>query len=87
VADLYTYEAGQSPLPGLAVAPPPDEVREVANCVAALEYDLAQPELDRPARVHPERADYAPWAMRTRRSATWPGCHYRRSTRPRSLPR
>jgi Fic/DOC family N-terminal len=60
VADLYTYEGGQSPLPGLADAPPPDEVREVANCVAALEYDLAQPELDRPARVHPERADYLP---------------------------
>ena len=38
VADLYAYEAGQPPLPGLAAAPA--DVREVANYVAALEYGV-----------------------------------------------
>jgi len=38
VADLYAYEAGQPPLPGLDG----DDVREVANYVAALEYGLAR---------------------------------------------
>jgi len=42
LAGLYAYEAGQPPLPGLAAAPPPDDVREVANYVAALEYGLAR---------------------------------------------
>jgi Fic family protein len=40
VADLYAYEAGQPPLPGLGGAPPPDAVREVANYVTALECGL-----------------------------------------------
>jgi Fic family protein len=42
VADLYAYEAAQPSLPGLAGAPPSDDVREVANYVAALEYGLAR---------------------------------------------
>jgi Fic family protein len=40
--DLYAYEAGQLPLPGLTPSPPPDDVREVANYVTALEYGLAR---------------------------------------------
>lgn len=39
VADLYGYEAGQLPLPGVAGRiPPGSDVREVANYVRALEY-------------------------------------------------
>lgn len=40
IADLYAYEAGQLPLPGLAPAPPDSDVREVLNYVRALEYGL-----------------------------------------------
>jgi Fic family protein len=41
IADLYGYEAGQLPLPGLArPAPPEADVREVLNYVRALEYGL-----------------------------------------------
>ncbi len=41
IADLYGYEAGQLPLPGLArPAPPESDVREVLNYVRALEYGL-----------------------------------------------
>lgn len=39
IADLYAYEAGQLPLPGLE-APPESDVREVQNYVHALEYGL-----------------------------------------------
>ncbi len=41
-ADLYAYEVGQLPLPGLEPAPPEDDVREVLNYVRALEYGLAR---------------------------------------------
>jgi Fic family protein len=40
IADLYAYEAGQLPLPGLKPAPPESDVREVANYVRALEYGM-----------------------------------------------
>ena len=39
IADLYTYEARQLPLPGME-APPEADVREVLNYVNALEYGL-----------------------------------------------
>jgi Fic family protein len=42
MVDLYAYEAGQLPLPGVTPLPPPDDVREVANYVTALEYGLAR---------------------------------------------
>lgn len=41
IADLYAYEAGQLPLPGLAETGAED-VREVANYVHALEYALGR---------------------------------------------
>jgi len=40
IADLYAYEAGQLPLPGLEAAPSDADVREVLNYVNALEYGL-----------------------------------------------
>ncbi len=40
IADLYAYEAGQLPLPGLKPAPPESDVREVLNYVRAMEYGL-----------------------------------------------
>jgi len=40
VADLYAYQIGQLPLPGVAPAPPESDVREVLNYVSALEYGL-----------------------------------------------
>jgi len=40
LADLYAFEAGQLPLPGIKPAPPEDDVREVHNYVRALEYGL-----------------------------------------------
>jgi len=40
LADLYAYEAGQLPLPGLEAAPSEADVREVLNYVNALEYGL-----------------------------------------------
>lgn len=40
VADLYAFEAGQWPIPGLEPTPPESDVREVANYVSALEYGL-----------------------------------------------
>jgi Fic family protein len=41
IADLYAYEAGQLPLPGMEpTAPPESDVREVLNYVRALEYGL-----------------------------------------------
>lgn len=40
IADLYAYEAGQLPLPGLGKALPAGDVQEVANYVTALEYGL-----------------------------------------------
>jgi len=41
LADVYAYEAGQLPLPGLVrPAPPESDVREVVNYVRALEYGL-----------------------------------------------
>jgi Fic family protein len=38
IADLYAYEAGQLPLPGMAPAPPASDAQEVLNYVHALEY-------------------------------------------------
>jgi Fic family protein len=40
LADLYAYEAGQLPLPGLEQGASEDDVREVANYVEALKYGL-----------------------------------------------
>ncbi|MBM4430369.1 MAG: Fic family protein [Chloroflexi bacterium] len=41
LSDVYAYEAGQLPLPGLGrPAPPESDVREVVNYVRALEYGL-----------------------------------------------
>ena len=40
IADLYAYEAGQLPLPGLEEPPPKADVQEVLNYVRALEYGL-----------------------------------------------
>jgi len=40
ITDLYAYEAGQLPLPGLKPPPPESDVREVLNYVRALEYGL-----------------------------------------------
>jgi len=40
IADLYAYEAGQLPLPGVEATPPEADVREVLNYVNALEYGL-----------------------------------------------
>lgn len=40
VADLYAYEAGQLYLPGLGLAAPEADVKEVLNYVKALEYGL-----------------------------------------------
>ena len=40
LADLYVYEAGQLPLPGIKTSPPESDLREVLNYVRALEYGL-----------------------------------------------
>ena len=40
ITDLYAYEVGQLPLPGVEPAPPESDVREVLNYVRALEYGL-----------------------------------------------
>ncbi|MGC8838967.1 MAG: Fic family protein [Anaerolineae bacterium] len=40
ITDLYAYEAGQLPLPGMEMPPPESDVREVLNYVNALEYGL-----------------------------------------------
>ena len=40
IADLYAYEVGQLPLPGMRPTPPESEVREVLNYVRALEHGL-----------------------------------------------
>jgi len=40
ITDLYAYEAGQLPLPGIEPAPPESDVQEVLNYVRALEYGL-----------------------------------------------
>lgn len=40
IADLYAYEAGQLSLSGSKPSPPEADVREVFNCVRALEYGL-----------------------------------------------
>lgn len=40
LTDLYAYQAGQLPLPGMAPAPPKADVKEVHNYVRALEYGL-----------------------------------------------
>ncbi len=42
IADLYAYEAGQLPLPGLEPALPAADVQEVLNYVRALEYGLGR---------------------------------------------
>ena len=40
IADLYAYEAGQLPLPGVKPVPPESDVHEVFNYVRAMEYGL-----------------------------------------------
>jgi Fic family protein len=40
ITDLYVYEAGQLPLPGMKTMPPESDTREVLNYVRALEYGL-----------------------------------------------
>lgn len=40
IADLYAYQVGQIPLPGMVSAPPESDVKEVHNYVRALEYGL-----------------------------------------------
>ncbi|HEX8217619.1 MAG TPA: Fic family protein [Chloroflexia bacterium] len=40
IAELYAYEAGQPPLPGLEARAPEEDAREVLNYVEALEYGL-----------------------------------------------
>lgn len=40
IADLYAFEAGQLPLPGMEARAPQDDAREVLNYVEALEYGL-----------------------------------------------
>ena len=40
IADLYAYEAGQLPMPGISPRPSAGDVREVLNYVHALEYGL-----------------------------------------------
>lgn len=40
ITDLYAYEAGQLPLPGMEMPPPESDVREVLNYIHALEYGL-----------------------------------------------
>lgn len=40
ITDLYIYEAGQMPLPGIKTPPPESDIREVLNYVHALEYGL-----------------------------------------------
>jgi len=40
ITDLYAYEAGQLPLPGMETPPSESDVREVYNYVNALEYGL-----------------------------------------------
>jgi Fic family protein len=44
IEDVYFYEAGQRPLPGMedVVTPPKGDVREVVNYVRALEFGLEQ---------------------------------------------
>lgn len=42
VAELYAYEAGQIPLPGLTDEVPEADVQEVANYVRAMEYGLTR---------------------------------------------
>jgi Fic family protein len=40
IIDLYAYEAGQLPLPGMELPPSEADVRKVLNYVRALEYGL-----------------------------------------------
>ncbi|HEX8598758.1 MAG TPA: Fic family protein [Chloroflexia bacterium] len=40
IAELYAYEAGQLPLPGMEARAPQDDAREVLNYVQALQYGL-----------------------------------------------
>jgi Fic family protein len=40
IVDLYAYEVGQLPLPGMELSPSEADVREVLNYVRALEYGL-----------------------------------------------
>jgi Fic family protein len=40
IVDLYAYEVGQLPLPGMELPPSEGDVREVLNYVHALEYGL-----------------------------------------------
>ncbi len=42
ITDLYAYEAGQLPLPGMKTSAPEADVREVLNYVRALEYGLTR---------------------------------------------
>jgi Fic family protein len=60
IADLYAYEAGQLPLPGMESPPPQADVREVLNHVRALEYGLQRllPLLYLSAFFHRHRQQY-----------------------------
>lgn len=44
IAELYAYEAGQLPLPGINPKVPEDDTKEVLNYVRALEYGLERRE-------------------------------------------
>lgn len=42
VSDLFAYESGQRSLPGLSTDAPEEDIKEVSNYVAALEYGLSR---------------------------------------------
>jgi len=92
ITDLYAYEAGQLPLPGMEAPPPESEVREVLNYVNALEYGLERvktlpvslrliQELHRELMVGVRGEHATPGEFR--RSQNWigpPGCTLREAT-------
>ena len=92
ITDLYAYEAGQLPLPGMEAPPSESEVREVLNYVNALEYGLERvktlpvslrliQELHRELMVGVRGEHATPGEFR--RSQNWigpPGCTLREAT-------